>query len=366
MRLEVSDGRFTYTNSERVILNGINFSLSSKDILSILGPNGAGKTTLLKCIIGLLKWQNGETRIDGKSLPEINYRTLWKRISYVPQAKQVTAAYTVEEMVMLGRASYIKPFSMPSAIDWEMVNRSLIRTRIEHLRKRSCAELSGGELQMVLIARALASEPEVLILDEPESNLDYKNQLLVLDMISNLAEEGLICIFNTHYPAHALRRSTKALMLSPDGTYEFGPVGEVVTESNILKYFGVQAVIGEVETLETSYPDVVPIAVKPESLTAEKTLRRDRRVIAGITILMEGNQAAERLNEYLHEYKDELVGRMGLPYRRFRTGTGAGVNIITVFLDTTVERVQSLTYRISRLPSANVKATYMTGENSDE
>ena len=113
---------------------------------------------------------------------------------------------------------------------------------------------------MVLIARALAAEPQVLILDEPESNLDFKNQLLVLDTMQSLARAGLTCVFNTHYPAHALRRANKALLLGRNGKSLFGSTQDVVTEQNISDYFGVRAVIGSIETPDGAYADVIPVS----------------------------------------------------------------------------------------------------------
>ena len=117
---------------------------------------------------------------------------------------------------------------------------------------------------MVLIARALAAEPQVLILDEPESNLDFKNQLLVLDTMQSLARAGLTCVFNTHYPAHALRRANKALLLGRNGTSLFGRTQDIVTEQNISDYFGVRAVIGSIETPDGVYADVIPVSAAQE------------------------------------------------------------------------------------------------------
>ena len=131
---------------------------------------------------------------------------------------------------------------------------------LENKGRRLPNELSGGELQMVLIARALAAEPQVLILDEPESNLDFKNQLLVLDTMQSLARAGLTCVFNTHYPAHALRRANKALLLGRNGKSLFGSTQDVVTEQNISDYFGVRAVIGSIETPDGAYADVIPVS----------------------------------------------------------------------------------------------------------
>lgn len=360
MKLEVKNGRFTYPHSERIVLDDINFSTESGDVLAILGPNGAGKTTLLKCTMGLLKWHSGSTLLDGKPLNTVPQKTMWQKISYVPQAKQSLTAYTVEEMVLLGRASTVGSFSMPSKADMDAVDRCIEKTNLEAVRHRSCAELSGGEFQMVLIARALASEPEILIFDEPESNLDFQNQLLVLNMISELSADGITCIFNTHYPAHALRRGTKALMLGKDGTYKFGSVREIVTEENILRYFGVRSVIGELETENSSYSDVVPISIESGmSGTLSKPSGNDR-VIAGITVLMENTDHADSLNVMLHEYKNELIGRMGLPYHE------AHVNIITLMLDTSVNRVLELADKIGCLPQTHVKTSYISEKNKNE
>lgn len=275
MKITIQNGIFSYPHSERTILNDISFNIDSGDVLAILGPNGAGKTTLLRCIMGLLKWKSGSTLIDGEPVQSIPQKTLWQKVSYVPQARQSLTSYTVEEMILLGRASMVNPFSLPGEKDMEAVDRCIAKTNLEGIRHRSCAELSGGEFQMVLIARALASEPGILILDEPESNLDFQNQLLVLDMISDLARDGITCIFNTHYPAHALRKGTKALLLGKDGSYRFGPVRDIVTEENILKYFGVRSVIGEVKNGDYSCYDVIPISIENGSKNASAGLYPD-------------------------------------------------------------------------------------------
>jgi len=351
MKLEVMNGVFSYPKSERVILNNINFALDSGDVLAILGPNGAGKTTLLRCMLGFLKWKRGFTLIDGEDLSSIPQRRLWKRVSYVPQARQAPVAYTVEDMILLGRAGEIDSFSTPKKKDMEAMDLAIQRTNLESIRHRSCAELSGGEYQMVLIARALASEPELIVFDEPESNLDFQNQLLVLNLISKLSSDGITCVFNTHYPAHALRWGNKALMLSKDGTYYFGNSREVVTEENIAEFVGVSAIIGSLETADGMYPDVIPVEIGSKTYNS---FSGHESVIAGITILMESTETADRLNHLLHEYGEDIVGRMGIPYRK------ANVNIISLMMDAPLCHVLSLTDRISSLPGTHVKTTYIS------
>lgn len=354
MKIEVKDGTFRYSKQERIVLNNISFDAGPGDILAILGPNGAGKTTLLRCTMGLMNWQGGQTLIDGMDIRTIKPRKLWQDVSYVPQARQATAAYTVEEMVLLGRTARIGQFALPGKEDLAKAEEVMERLNVTRLRRRSCSELSGGEFQMVLIARALASEPKVLILDEPESNLDFKNQLLVLDTMSQLAADGMTCLFNTHYPAHALRRASKALMLSHDGSYRFGPTREVVTQGSIARVFGVNAVIGEVETPGNVYQDVIPVSIGSDFSDPEES---DRRVIAGVTIIAPDRSEAERINQILHDYNQWLVGRMGLPYRR------AGLHIICLTLDAPAKKVAELTDQLNLLPGVNVKATYAEEAN---
>ena len=263
MKLSVQNGCFSY-RAGQPLLENISFEVESGDVLAILGPNGAGKTTLLKCMLNLLHWQEGQTLLDGENVGAMPARTLWQKVAYVPQAKQSSLFCTVEEMVLLGRSSRIGAFSAPSKEDFRQARAAIERLGLSHLFGRRCCELSGGEVQMVLIARALSSQPGVLVLDEPESNLDFKNQLLVLDTIEELAKSGLTCIFNTHFPAHALRRANQALMLGRGGKSVCGKTCEVVTEDRISEFFGVRAVIGEMQTPLGVYQDVIPVSIGRE------------------------------------------------------------------------------------------------------
>lgn len=260
MRLTVEKGSFYYKKKVPIIDN-INFQVNEGEILAILGPNGAGKTTMLRCITGMLKWKEGKSLLDGEDIGSMVPKKLWSKMAYVPQAKSVSSAYTALEMVLLGRSSHLNVFEAPKHADVEKALEVLDFLGITYLAEKKCSEVSGGELQMILIAKALASEPEVLILDEPESNLDFKNQLVVLDAISNLAARGMGCVFNTHYPAHALQRAQKSLILSKGGSYVFGHTNEVVTEENIRNAFGVDAIIGEVENSGIAVKSVVPVSI---------------------------------------------------------------------------------------------------------
>lgn len=350
MKFAVEKGSFRYSGEERQVLREISFSLESSDVLAILGPNGAGKTTLLRCSLGLLQWKDGRTLLDGEDLRQIKPRSLWQKIAYVPQAGQTAAPYTVEEMILLGRSSHFGPFSSPGAKDLEQLERVTERLGFGHLRKKKYNELSGGEKQLVLIGRALAAQPQVLVLDEPESNLDFRNQLLVLDVISELAGSGIACLFNTHYPAHALRRANKALMLGRDGSYVFGPVGEVVTEENISRYFQVSAMIGEFETPGNTYQDVIPLS--PGETGVQAAIRENARVVASLSIILPDRTHTEKVNALIHTAMPWVIGRMGMPH------PGAGLYLIHLILDGPASRIGQLTRELNLVPGVSVKATY--------
>ena len=355
MILTIEQGGFAY-RSDKTIFTDVNFSVSSGEILSILGPNGAGKTTLLRCITGMLRWKTGRSLLDGEDIRTMPERKLWRRMAYVPQAKTASSAYTCFETVLLGRSSHLGAFSTPKKEDLEKAKEVMELLGIFHLAEQKCSAISGGELQMVLIARALAAEPEILILDEPESNLDFKNQLIVLDTMTRLAQNGMACIFNTHYPEHALQRSHKALLLSRGGAYIFGDTADVVTEEHIQNAFGVQAVIGEVETPEKILRSVLPLAVSEKI----KPISKDKRTIASATIIANDNCAAEQINAILHDYSDLLIGRMGMPYRE------CGLYIINVTLDGTVGAIRSLTHKLGLLPGVSAKTTFAQGVFEEE
>lgn len=258
--LNVNRGVFSYPIGE-MILDDVSYEINKGELISILGPNGAGKTTLLKCTMGLLGWQGGSSTLNGTDIRKLTPRELFSVVAYVPQAKADTPNYYTEEMVLLGRGAHIGFFRQPTEKDRKIAYSCMEKLGISHLAGKRCSEISGGELQMVLIARALASEPEVIVLDEPESNLDFKNQLMVMGTLKNLTQENVAILFNTHFPAHALQYSTKALMLSKRGKAIFGNVGDVITEENIKKFFGVNAVINEIDTDGGAIRNVVPISL---------------------------------------------------------------------------------------------------------
>lgn len=237
MLLQVENGCYSYIKGSYV-LQDITFSLEVGRVLAVIGPNGIGKTTLLKCLMGILKWQSGYSLINGRDSARAR-----RQIGYVPQAHSFSFPYLVRDMVVFGRAKYMSAFTSPSCEDYMIAEAALEEVGILHLQEKSCSQLSGGQLQLVLIARALAGEPKLLIMDEPESHLDFSKQFTILKIIKRLAKEkGIACIMNTHYPNHAIRIADRTLLLKRD-KYIVGYTSKVLSRENIQEFFGVNSAI---------------------------------------------------------------------------------------------------------------------------
>lgn len=261
MILEVENGCFGYPKQEE-ILTDINIKLEEGHILSVLGPNGIGKTTLLKCMIGLMPWSRGRSLLTGKDIRTLESKEIWNMISYIPQTHGFSFSYTGLEMVMLGRSSHLGLFSQPGHREIEMAEAMMEKVGITRLADKDCNRMSGGELQMVLIARALINEPKLIILDEPETGLDFHNQILVLNMVEKLAhEENIGAIMNTHYPTNAMSIADEAFMMNRKGDRFYGPTGDILNESNISKSFDVNVVVDEIMYQNRTIRSVVPVSL---------------------------------------------------------------------------------------------------------
>lgn len=261
MILEVQNGSFGYPHQQK-ILKDINFTLSKGKILSVLGPNGVGKTTLLKCMVGLLDWIEGKSFLYGEDIKHINTKKLWSKVSYIPQSHTFAFSITGLEMVVLGRSAHLGIFEQPGIKDIEMAEEIMKQIGIERLASKDCNHMSGGELQMVLIAKALINKPDLIILDEPETGLDFHNQILVLNLIERMAHENGICaVMNTHYPTNAISISDEALMLNRTGDYVCGKTQDILTEENISKAFHVNVAVNQFHYNDRIIKSIIPISI---------------------------------------------------------------------------------------------------------
>lgn len=260
MILEVKNASFSFFNKDKElnIFEDINFCCDKGDVVSILGKNGCGKTTLLKCIVNLIPFTKGNALLNGKDIAFFSKTKLWQKISYAPQRVSFVPSFTVEQMLLLGYKNN-NLFFVPDEKAYNAINNVINLLNLEKIRFSKCCNLSGGELQLVLLARALVCNPEIIILDEPESNLDFYNQLNILEVISFLAKEkGLLCIFNTHFPNHALQFSNKTLIFGNNKKAVFGNSKEIISEKNIELFFDVKAFVGNVFYQNNNYQYVIP------------------------------------------------------------------------------------------------------------
>jgi iron complex transport system ATP-binding protein len=238
MGIEVKNLSFSY--GDRPVLQDISFSVGEGELLSILGPNGVGKSTLFRCILGLLSGYTGEVLVDGINARSFSAREAAKHIAYIPQSSHPMFNYSVFDIVLMGRTSGLGSFRSPGKADREKCLRALEKIGISHLAGRCFHRLSGGEQQLVLIARALAQDAPILMLDEPTANLDYGNQLRVLEQVRKLAAEGYTVIQTTHNPEQSYLFSDRILAIQNGRVLTQGTPAEVLTAENMEELYQVE------------------------------------------------------------------------------------------------------------------------------
>ena len=258
MSIEVRNLSFSY--GQKNILHNISFSVEKGEFLSILGPNGAGKSTLFRCILGLLPDYSGEVLINGNNMKQLSPREAARQIAYIPQSSRPVFRYSVLDIVLMGRTNHTSIFKNPGQKDVQVCLRALDRVGIEHLKERCFHNLSGGEQQLVLIARALAQDAPVLLLDEPTANLDFGNQLLVLKQIKKLAEEGYTVIQTTHHPEQSFLFSDRILALQSGSVLANGKPSDVLTSETVKTLYHTRV------RVVSLYDDRVRVCI-PEEIT---------------------------------------------------------------------------------------------------
>lgn len=222
------------------VFTDISFTVKAGEILCILGPNGVGKTTLFKTLLGTLKPRRGDILLNGQNIVRWSRRKTAQHIGYVPQHHTPSFPYTVFDVVLMGRTPHLNDFAVPAKKDKEIALNAIESINIGYLANKNYSNISGGERQLVLIARALAQEPQLLIMDEPTANLDFGNQIKLLNLIKSLANMGKGIIISTHVPDHALRYATKVALMKKNQVFEFGLPHELLNEENLKEMYGIE------------------------------------------------------------------------------------------------------------------------------
>ena len=221
----------------------VSFSLAAGQVLCLLGPNGSGKTTLFRTLLRLLEPHAGSVLVDGASVATWPRRHLARVFGYVPQAQLGTFPFTAREVVLMGRTAHVGLFASPSAHDRRQADAALDALGIAHLGDRPYPEMSGGERQLALVARALAQEPAILVMDEPTASLDFGNQVRVLAHVQALARRGIAVVLSTHDPDQAFLCADLVALLHEGRLGHLGPAADVITSETLRATYGVDVEI---------------------------------------------------------------------------------------------------------------------------
>lgn len=248
---------FSYGN--HMVLNDINFTAHDGQLISILGPNGVGKSTLFRCILGLIRPAIGTITINGRNMKSMSERELAKNIAYLPQSHYPAFNYSVFDMVLMGAANQLSSIGMPGKRQEEEATAALEKMKILHLKERGYSQISGGEQQLVLMARALLQNARIWLLDEPVANLDYGNQIKVLSRLKKMTEEGYLVIQSTHNPDQTYLFSDSILALQNGKVIAQGKPEEVFTDKLMKQLYDIDV------NIKSLYNDRIRICI-PESI----------------------------------------------------------------------------------------------------
>ena len=235
--LEVKDLGFSYGKHQ--VLYDMSFTAQAGDFVAVLGPNGVGKSTMFKCILGFLTGYQGDILIDGTNARDFSRKELARHIAYIPQSSSQVFDYSVLELVLMGSATRIGFFRTPGPEEEERAMSILDSLGIQHLAHQGCGQISGGEYQLVLLARALLQDAGILVMDEPTANLDYGNQYRVMDRISGLSEREFIVMMASHDPNQVLQHATRALIVDHGRVQAEGAPAQVMTGAQLSGLYGI-------------------------------------------------------------------------------------------------------------------------------
>lgn len=242
--LDVQNLSFSY--GKKSVLDEISFSLDYGKLICLLGVNGSGKSTLFKCILQIFDNYKGDVYVDQMSLKKMNRSDIAKLLSYIPQEHRGVFNYTVEQVILMSTTTG-SIFSKPGEKEIQKLENALKRINIEDLRYRGYMELSGGERQLVLVARALAQDSKILIMDEPTSNLDFRNQIYLMSLLKKLASDGYTIFISMHNPDFALRYADEVVVLDNRRIRAKGRPMEVMTDELLSEIYQNQITVSSIE-----------------------------------------------------------------------------------------------------------------------
>ncbi|MBN1262327.1 MAG: ABC transporter ATP-binding protein [Anaerolineae bacterium] len=242
----LSNIRFSYNGHTRTVFEALSLAIPARSVTAVLGPNGAGKSTLLHLILGLLAPAAGEILLEQRPRRAFSRRELGQLVGLVSQEETIPFSFTVLEYVLLGRAPHLSFLETPGAQDFEVARRALAQVGAVEMASRPIQALSGGERQLVMIARALAQQPRILLLDEPTSHLDLSNKGRVLNVIRQLANDGVTSIFTTHEPELAASVADYVVLMHAGETLAAGALDEVFTSENLSRTYEVPVCVLQV------------------------------------------------------------------------------------------------------------------------
>ena len=256
MRLEVKDLSFSYGDNK--VLDNVSFSSPGGEAIAVLGPNGVGKSTFFKCILGFLPIRKGKIEIEGKDISIMKGKELSKYIAYIPQSSNPVFNHTVLDSVAMGMNNQIGLFSVPGEKEREKAAAALDRLGILKLKDRGCLNISGGERQLMLIARAMVQDARIIVMDEPTSSLDYGNSYRVMETIMSLSKDGYTILFSTHDPDAAMRYSDRVIAFYKGEIIRDGKPSTVLNTDVLSTLYSINVAIRNVRVREKEYSVCIP------------------------------------------------------------------------------------------------------------